>query len=122
MTIPTPAEVGRILDAAPEWFRPFVALCAFGGLRLGEAAGIQLSDVDFLRRTLAVQRQIQRSTPGTVSITAPKYGSERTVFIPQGLAQIIAACVQDVGVYGSEQWLFNGSTNGLPPAQNTVSN
>lgn len=69
MTIPAPAEVGRILDAAPEWFRPFVALCAFAGLRLGEAAGVQLDDVDFLRRTLNVQRQIQRSLPRTVAIT-----------------------------------------------------
>ncbi|GAA4028761.1 hypothetical protein GCM10023063_08010 [Arthrobacter methylotrophus] len=35
MTIPAPADVAQILDAAPEWFRPFIALCAFAGLRLG---------------------------------------------------------------------------------------
>lgn len=120
MTIPAPADVGRILDAAPEWFRPFIALCAFAGLRLGEAAGIQLGDVDFLRRTLSVQRQIQRSLPGTVAITPPKYGSERVVFIPEGLAQILASHVQNVGVRGPENWLFVGPVNGLPPAQNTA--
>jgi hypothetical protein len=27
-------EVGQLLAAADEWFRPFVALCAFAGLRL----------------------------------------------------------------------------------------
>ena len=106
MTIPAPSDVGRILDAAPEWFRPFIALCAFAGLRLGEAAGVQLGDVDFLRRTLSVQRQIQRSLPGTVAITPSKYGSERMVFIPEGLAEILASDVQNVGVRGSEKWLF----------------
>lgn len=118
MSIPSPADVGALLGASEPWFKPFVAMCAFAGLRLGEAAAIQLGDIDFLRRTLAVQRQVQRAGKGEVSITLPKYGSERLVHIPDGLVQILAAHVQQVGVHGEQQWLFIGE-QGLPPHQNT---
>lgn len=47
MTIPTPAEVGALLREADPQFAAFVALCAFGGLRLGECAALKVSDVDF---------------------------------------------------------------------------
>src|SRR3954451_1913895 len=49
MSIPTPPQVGALLAAADDRFAAFVALCAFGGLRLGEAAALQVGDVDFLR-------------------------------------------------------------------------
>ncbi len=74
MEIPTTQTVGKILAAADNDFVAFVALCAFAGLRLGEAAAVQLGDVDFLRRTLAVSRQVQRVNGGAVEIRAPKYG------------------------------------------------
>jgi hypothetical protein len=44
---------------------------------LGEAAALRVSDIDFLRRTLAVRRQVQRAAGGVVEIRPPKYGSER---------------------------------------------
>jgi integrase len=50
MTIPTPPEVGSLLQHADPHFVAFVGLCAFGGLRLGEAAALQVGDVDFLKR------------------------------------------------------------------------
>jgi integrase len=59
--IPTPETVGQIMAAAEQWFAPLIGLCAFAGLRLGEAAGVQLADIDFLRRTLTVSRQVQRA-------------------------------------------------------------
>jgi integrase len=51
MRIPTPEQVAQALAVAPVEFRAFIAVCAFAGLRLGAAAGLQLGDVDFLRRT-----------------------------------------------------------------------
>lgn len=118
MEIPSPGEVGKLLAAAEVQFLPFVAMCAFAGLRLGEAAAVQLNDIDFLRRTLKVQRQVQRAGKGEVAITPPKYGSERLVHIPDGLVQILAQHVEHIGVHGSRQWLFVGD-GGLPPHQNT---
>ena len=58
MVIPTADELRALLDAAEPGFRPFIALCAFAGLRQGEAAAIQVGDVDFLGRQLHVRRQI----------------------------------------------------------------
>jgi len=54
MSIPTPPQVGALLAAADERFAAFIAICAFGGLRLGEAAALQVRDVDFLRRRVVV--------------------------------------------------------------------
>jgi integrase len=117
MTLPTDAQVGAILGAAGEAFRPFVALCAFAGLRLGEAAAVQVGDVDFLRRTLTVARQVQRGPGGEVELRAPKYGSERTVYLAPSLVEMLAGHVAAHCPDGG--WLFHGSGD-QPPHQNTV--
>lgn len=118
MTIPSPDAVGGILRAAAPEFAPFVALCAFAGLRLGEAAAVQVGDIDFLHRRLHVQRQIQRAGGDNIAITPPKHGSERTVFLPDELLQMLAAHVAR-GTFGTEGWLFSGGS-GMPPHQNTI--
>jgi integrase len=119
MSIPTPEQVGRILRAADVDFAPFIALCAFAGLRLGEASGVQVGDVDFLRRELAVSRQVQRVKGGGLDIRAPKYGSERTVFLAKDLVTILARHVEQ---YPPREggWLFGGLGD-KPPAQTTIS-
>ncbi|GAA1420469.1 tyrosine-type recombinase/integrase [Agrococcus citreus] len=119
MQIPSPEAVSAALTAAPDWFRLYLALCAFAGLRLGEVSALQLSDVDFLRRQLHVERQVQRAGAGQVSVTPPKHGSERDVFLPDELVTMIAQHAQQIGVRGDEQWLFVGA-HGNPPHQNTV--
>src|SRR3954452_13061050 len=105
MTIPTTEDVGRALSVASVWFRPFVAVCAFAGLRLGEAAGLHLADVDFLRRTVSVQRQVQGETAATSAAVAPKYGSERVVYVPTELLAILAEHVGRLGI-GPIEWLI----------------
>jgi integrase len=107
MTIPTPEQVRSALEVAPGWFAPYVAVCAFAGLRLGEASGLRVSDVDFLRRTLTVARQVQGENRANTEVVEPKHGSERVVFIPDELATMLARHVQEVGVYGDEGWLFS---------------
>jgi integrase len=117
MTIPSPEDIGRIMGAADVRFRPFIGLCAFAGLRLGEAAAVKVDDIDFLRRTLTVSRQVQRASKDQVEIRAPKYGSERVVFLPEDLVNLLAAHVE--GGVRPEGWLFVGVNDG-PPHQNTV--
>jgi len=106
MMIPTPEQLGKALDAAPDWFAPFVSVCAFAGLRLGEAAGLQLADVNFLRRTISVSRQIQGNTKASAEVVPPKHGSERVVYVAEELVQVLARHVETTGVFGKEQWLF----------------
>ncbi|UYG15641.1 site-specific integrase [Brachybacterium huguangmaarense] len=101
MQIPTTEQVRAALDAAPKEYRALVAVCAFAGLRLGEAAGLQLADIDFLRRTLRVQRQIQGANVKTAKVVPPKAGSERTIAIPKALADELAAHVTEIGTMKS---------------------
>ena len=84
MTIPAPEVVRRILEAADSRFRAFVGRCAFAGLRLGEAAALQVRDVDFLRREIHVRRQVQWVTGGELEVRLPKYNPERTVHVAAG--------------------------------------
>jgi integrase len=112
MMIPTPEEVGRALDAAAWWFRPFVAVCAFAGLRLGEAAGLQWEDVDFPHRTITVRRQIQGESTATATAADPKYGSERTVYAPDDLLVIVSEHVRQTGVQLGG-WLFTAEDGHL---------
>lgn len=58
------------MRAADPSCKTFIALAAFAGLRLGEAAAAQVGDIDFLRKKLAVVRQVQRTNQGSVGIRA----------------------------------------------------
>jgi integrase len=121
MRLPTPDEVGRLLEAADPRFRAFLALAAFAGLRLGEAAAVQVGDVNFLGRTPQVSRQVQRAGGGEVEIRAPKYGSERTVYLAAELVELLAGHVAAHRPGGDpRRWLFEGEGGGNPPHQNTV--
>src|SRR5215831_12668970 len=92
MVLPAASQVRALLDAVPPRWRAYVAVCAFAGLRLGEASALRVADVDFLRRTITVARQVQGY--GTAAeVRAPKYGSERTVYAAPGLTEILAAHV-----------------------------
>jgi len=116
MRIPTPAEVKAILEVADERFVALIAVCAFAGLRLGEAAALQIDDVDFLRRELHVRRQVQRVAGGEVEIRLPKYESERTIPLPD---QLLALLGSHVELGHRAEWLFAGPLD-HPPHQNTV--
>jgi len=120
MSIPTPSQVGALLAAADERFAAFIALCAFGGLRLGEAAALQVGDVDFLRRRVVVSRQVQRGPSGTAELRAPKHGSERTVVVPDRLLTLIAGHVERHLAAGGVERLLFPTPAGTPPHQNTV--
>ena len=95
-------------------------MCAFAGLRLGEAAGLQLRDVDFLRRTLSIQRQIQGQVNSKTVEVSPKYESARTVFLPDDLVRVLAVHLVKWPPMGEERWLF--SLNGYVYNRNSAGN
>lgn len=106
MMIPAPEQVASALRVAPEPFAAYIAVCAFAGLRPGEAAGLRQEDIDFLRLTLQVSRQVQGTSAANTKVVPPKYESERTIHIPEGLAQMLAEHVRVCGTHGAERWLF----------------
>lgn len=142
MSIPTNEDVAKLLEAAEPVRRPksrpgftaFVALCAFAGLRRGEALGVQVGDIDFLARTLRVTRQLQRAKAAdvaaeknlvaavagiTVMVRPPKYESERTIYLPD---EVIAILAEHIRVHTPDgdpsRWLFD--EDGKPWHDNLV--
>lgn len=102
MEVPSPPQVRALMDAAEDHYKPFLALCAFAGLRLGEACGVRLEDVDFLGRQLHVRRQVQRGG----DVRAPKFESERTIHLPEQLVLLLSEHVR-FGIH-PDGWLFVG--------------
>ena len=80
---PLSTEIVLALTAAmPRHLQAMVMLMASTGLRPGEAAGLTVDRVDFLRRTLRVDRQLVQTRPP--SFGPPKTNaSYRTVPVPQ---------------------------------------
>lgn len=113
MRIPSVEDVGLLVTHADsarvstrKGFRAYVALCAFAGLRKGEAAAVQLGDIDFLRRQLTVARQLQRDG-SSYATRAPKYGSERVVYLPDELVTILSEHVAaHLITTDPDTWLF----------------
>ena len=120
MSLPSPAELHTLLESVDERLQVMVELCAFAGLRLGEAIAVQAGDFDFLRRTLFVQRQVIHRRGHAGEITPPKYGSERLVFVPDALLHRISQRISETGTHGPQAWLFAGRYD-LPPHPGTMS-
>lgn len=77
---PTVEQVAAVADAIGDQWRALVVLLAGAGLRIGEARGLNVHDVDFLRRTVRVERQ--RLQSGVVAPLKSK-ASRRTVPVGQ---------------------------------------
>jgi len=120
MVLPTVGQVAAVLAAVDDCYRALVALAAFAGLRLGEAAAVQVGDIDFLRRQLAVARQVQRAGGKRTEVRAPKYASERAVYLADALVTMLAWHVERFRP-GTDlaRWMFQTAT-GQPPHQNTI--
>jgi integrase len=87
----TPAEVATLADAIQPRYRALVLVGAYGGLRIGELAGLRRSRVDLLRGTVAVA-EIVVEVRGVLHIGQPKTrASRRTVGLPRFVAEELAA-------------------------------
>lgn len=80
--------VERISAELPEWCRVIVPLALGAGLRQSETTGLTLDRVDFLRRTLRVDRQLDR----TGRLVEPKTpSSHRTIPLASIVGDALAA-------------------------------
>jgi integrase len=83
---PWPLErVAAVIDALPERYRAIGVVAAGCGLRQGEAFGLRVRDVDFLRRQLHVEQQV-KIVRSTIVLDRPKGGKSRTVPLPDLVA------------------------------------
>ncbi len=88
VVVPTIEEVAALADAVDDRWRAVIVTLAGSGLRIGELLGLQVRDVDFLKRTIRVERQ--RTQDGL--LTPPKSASSiRTVPVGQVVINELAA-------------------------------
>jgi integrase len=101
---PTAADVAALAGAVGGRYRGLVVLLAGSGVRIGEALGLEVADVDFLRRTARVERQRLQSN----EVGPPKTAkSNRTVPLGQVVVDELAA---HLAAYPSSGPLFTNET------------
>jgi integrase len=101
VAVPALEEVELVRGALAERWRAIPVVLAGSGLRVGELLGLRLSDVDFLRKSIRVERQrLQSSQVAPLKSKA----SRRTVPVGQ---VVIDALASHLAVYpATEEALF----------------
>lgn len=84
----TVAQVGQLADAMPAQYRAMVIAQAGLGLRVGELLSLRMEDVDFLRRMVHVQWQLDDPTLERVPLKTPK--SRRDIPLPSVIGETLA--------------------------------
>lgn len=104
------ALLGRIYRRMDK-FKATLLLCLYTGLRLGELCALKWTDIDFVGRTLTVNRTVQRiAVPGHMTKTIllesnPKSeSSRRTIPLTSELLEILSRLKKEQPyVFGEEQ-------------------
>jgi integrase len=87
----TVGQVQTLIDATPERFRAVVLLGAGCGLRIGEALGLRIGEVDLEAGLLRVSAQLQALPGQPLALRPPKsFSSIRTVPLPGTVADAIS--------------------------------
>ncbi len=88
--------VEALTFAMPERYRALVVLAAGTGLRQGEAFGLTVPRVDFLRRVVRVDQQLVLLPGGAPTLAPPKTdASVRTVPLPAVVLEALARHLHD---------------------------
>jgi integrase len=95
---PTVEQVHALLLAMPERYRVLGTLAAGAGLRQGEALGLTVDRIDFLRRQLRVDRQLVTPGKGDPHFAPPKSDSSvRVVPLADAVLEVVSAHVARFG-------------------------
>jgi integrase len=89
-----PLELHQVLalaDAVPERLRGAVLFASGSGLRMGEVRGLTVDRVDFLRRTVTVDRQMVDTAKGPTFGPPKTKASHRTVALAPVTLEALAA-------------------------------
>lgn len=84
-------RVHAVHDALTERYRLAATLAAGLGLRQGEVFGLAPEDVDFLRGSVEVKRQVRLLSNNKQAFAPPKGGRVRTVPLPDSVRDRVAA-------------------------------
>lgn len=114
----TSDQVWRIAESIAPRYRALVIVSATLALRQGEACGLTVDRIDFLRRRVRVDRQLLSPTRGPVSFGPPKTPrSNRVLPLPPSVGDVVAAHLAEFG-HGPDGLIFTSST-GAPLRRST---
>jgi hypothetical protein len=86
----TPVEIARLADAIRPRYRALVLVGAYGGLHIGELAGLRRERVELLRGTVEVA-EIMTEVAGKLQVGPPKTrASRRTIGLPRAVVNVLA--------------------------------
>jgi integrase len=113
----SPGQLEKLASEVPARFRALVLVAGVLGLRWGEAVGLRVRDIDFLRRTVTVA-QIVEETAGHLAIVkeAKTVAGLRTLAAPAFLIDELAQHLAEhrTGVAGDpEALVFVGPRGGI---------
>ncbi|WP_406237726.1 tyrosine-type recombinase/integrase [Nocardia sp. NBC_01009] len=103
----TTEQVWALHDLMPAHLRPAILLGAFAGLRISEACGLRVLDVDFVRGVVHPKQQWPARELKTD-------GSEAPIPIPRELALLLSSAVQQ---RPGERVLIDDDGKSVPPWQ-----
>jgi integrase len=110
----TAEQLRSILAVADEPWHTLFSLFTFTGLRAGEALGLQVGDIDFVRQTITVRRSVWN---GKIQSTKTS-GSETVLPMPESLALLLKNHVAKLD--GKPDTFLFTTRNGRPPSSNKV--
>lgn len=112
VVIPSVDEVEVILGAIDVRSRALVAVGAGLGLRQGEAFGLSADRVDFLRRTVKVDRQLVRFERGSALAPPKTARSYRTIPLPEVIADELARHLERYPSDDADGLIFQAAMGG----------
>lgn len=107
----TVEQVAAFVDEIGDRYKAMVVTQAGCGLRVGELLALRVRDIDFLRRTLRVEDQIDRVTRERVPPKTPR--SRRTLPLPDVVSEALARHIAEHPPTPGEGLLFH-TQSGLP--------
>jgi integrase len=116
---PDADEVRALAAAVPADYRAMVLLAGFGGLRWGEAAGLQRRHIDVQAGTVRIEQQIVRGERGEPTVGVPKTDAgRRTVHLHGEVVAALRTHLADHCGQGPSAYLFTTERGALLRANN----
>jgi len=112
-----PEEVLRLIDAMPDQYRAAAWLAVGSGLRQGELFGLTVDRVDFLRRSLRVDRQLV-TTPGETPTWATTKNAQSNRTVPLADSTLSALSAHLAAYPATSGGLILTTPDGLPISRN----
>lgn len=112
LVIPTVDEVATITTNIEPRFRALVVVGYGLGLRQGEAFGLSVDRVDFLRRRVIIDRQLKRNARGSELGTLKTENSYRTIPLPSSVGDELARHIAEHPNDDPDGLLFTASMGG----------